>query len=105
MENTGLHININSNFLVSGVVHDVLKKSGKYICAVCYSGVGNNAVQCSKYMLWVYKGCIGITKRLVADLSYVCHGCNGEARPINGRTVTEVDVDGTIFNAEAIFAT
>ena len=38
---------------------------------------------------------------LVADPNYVCRRCNDETRPISGRTVTEVDVDGTMLHVEA----
>ena len=41
----GLHVNMKkTKFLVSGVDLDVLKSSGKYSCAVCISGVGNNSI-------------------------------------------------------------
>ena len=63
MESKGLHVNMEKTmFLVSGVGHDVLKKSGKYPCAVCCSGVDNNSIHCSQCMLWVHKKCGGITK-------------------------------------------
>ena len=52
-------------------------------------------------MLWVHK-CSGITKRLVADSNSVCLRCKNESQPIDGRTVTEVDVDGTMLDVEAI---
>ena len=45
----------------------------------------------------------GITERLVADQTYVCHSCNSNARPIDIRTVTEVDADSTIPDMEATF--
>ena len=35
-----------TKFLVCGVGHDILKTSGKYPCAVCCSGVGNNSIKC-----------------------------------------------------------
>ena len=54
-------------------------------------------------MLWVYKKCSGITKQLVEDLNYVCPRCKGESWPINGRNVTEVDVDRTMFDVETTF--
>ena len=103
MESKGLHINKETKFLVSGVEHDVLKRSGKYPFAACSSGVGNNSIHCSQYMQWVHKKCSGITKWLVANSNYVCLKCKGEAQPINGRTVTEVDFDGTMLDVEATF--
>ena len=45
--------------------------------------------------------CSGITKRL--DPNYNCLRCKGESRPIDGRTVTEVDVDSTMLDVEATF--
>ena len=93
-------LKLSSSELVFDDGHDVLKKSGKYPCAVCCSGVGNNSIQCSQLMLWVPKKCSGIAKRLVADSNYVCHRC---LRPIDGRTVTEVGVDGTMLDGEATF--
>ena len=95
MESKGIRVHMKTkiNFLVSGVGHDALKESGKCPCAVCCIGVGNNSIWCSECMLWVNKRYSVITKGMVADPIYVCHMCNGEARPIDGRTVTEVDVD------------
>ena len=104
MDSKGLHINMmETKFLVSGVDHDVLKKSGKYPCAACSSGVDNNSIQCSQCIQWVHKKCSGITKWLVDNLNYVCRKCKGGDRSINGRTVTEVDVDGTMLDVEATF--
>ena len=74
----------NEENQVSGVGHDILKKSGKYSCTVFCSDVGNNSIQCSQYMLWVHKRYRGITKRLVAVPNYVCRMCNGEGRFIDG---------------------
>ena len=104
MESRELHVNMKktkyTKFLVSGVGHAVVKKSGKYPCAACSSGVGNNSIQCSQCMWWVHKKCSGITKQLVAASNHVCRRCKGEARPIIGRTV---DVDGTMLDVEATF--
>ena len=91
MERKELRVNMRkTKFLVSGVGHGVLKKSDKYPCAVSCCGVGNNSIQYSHCMLWVHNRCSGITKRLVADPNYVCCRCNGEVRPIDGRTVTNL---------------
>ena len=56
-----------------------------------------------KRMLWVQKKCSDITMRLIAGLNHVCHMCNSQAWPISGRTVTEVDVDGTMLDVEVTF--
>ena len=75
MESKGLRVNIKKTmFMVSGVDLDVLKKSGKYFCAVWCKDVGNNSIKCSQCKLWVHKECSGITKRLEADAYYICRG-------------------------------
>ena len=104
MESKGTYVKMKKNkFLVFGDGHYVLMKSGKYPRAACSSGVGSNSIHYSQYMQRVHNQRSGITKRLAADSSYVCHRCKGEARPINGRAVTEVDVDGTMLDVEATF--
>ena len=45
--------------------------------------------------------CSNITGRLVADANYICPGDHGESRPIDGRPVTQVNVDGTKPEVEA----
>ena len=45
----------------------------------------------------------GITRWLVEDPNFNCLRCKGESRPIDGGTVTEVDVDGTMLDVEATF--
>ena len=97
-----------TKFLVSGDDNDVLQKFSKYSCAVCSSGVGRNFILCSQCKLWAHKTCNGITKRLVEDPGYICPkckrpGCKGEFRPIDGGSVTEVDVDGTMLDVEPAF--
>ena len=64
---------------------DVLQKSGKYPCAVCCKGVGNNSIECSQYKLWVHKE----------------H--KGESLPIDGRPMTWVDVEDTKIDVEDTF--
>ena len=52
MESKGLCVNMKkTKFLVSGHRRDVLKESGKYPCAVCCRGVGNNYIHCSQCIL------------------------------------------------------
>ena len=48
MEKKGLHVNMGkTKIMESGINLDVLKKSGKYTCGVCQSGVGSsNAIFC-----------------------------------------------------------
>ena len=80
--------------MVSGQQLDVLAKSGKYPCSVCLSGTGRNAILCGKCSSWVHKKCSGINGRLIADPEYVWPRCLGNARPIDGRPIKEVEVDG-----------
>ena len=47
-----------------------------------------------------HSACFGSTRSAVVSL---CDWCNGEARPIDSRTVTDVDVDGTMLDVAAIF--
>ena len=104
MESKGFLVDMKkTKFLVSGDSHDVLEKSGKCPFAVCCSGVGCNSILCSQCMLWVHKQCSGMTKQLVLDENYVHPKYKGESRPIDGRTVTEVDVDSTMLDVETTF--
>ena len=104
MESKGLCVNMKkTKFLVFGDDQDFLQKSGKYPCAVCCSGVGRNSILCSQCMLWLHKTCSGITKLLIKYPIYICPRCKGESQPINGWTVTEVDVDSTMLDVEATF--
>ena len=86
MESKGLYVNMKTKFLVSVDDHNVLKKYGKYPCAVWCSGC--KPILYSRCMLWVHKKCSGIIKQLVPDENYVCPRFKGESRPIDGRTVT-----------------
>ena len=103
MEHKGFHINMKTKFLVSGVDRDVLKDSGKYQCTVCHFGCGINTISCSQCKLWVHKKCSSITGCLKADPSFVCLHCQGPARPIDGRLVTQVNMNGTMLNIKATF--
>ena len=104
MESKGLRVNMRkTKILISGAGLDVLKDSGKFPCAVCRSGVGRNSIFCRLCELWVHKNCSGITGRLVPDPDYVCPRCRGEARPIDGRPVTQVVVDGATLDVVPTF--
>ena len=105
MESKGHHVSMKkkNKFLVSGDGHNVLKKFGKYPCAVCCNGVSCSSILCSQCILWIHKKYSRITKRLALDENYVFPRCKGESRPIYGRTVTEVDVEGTILDVEIAF--
>ena len=57
-------------------------------------GVGRNAVFCGRYLSWIHKKCSGIKGSLRRDPDFSCAACLGKARPIDGRLVKEVLVDG-----------
>ena len=54
-----------------------------------------NSIQCSQcmYMYWVHKKCSGVRGRLAEDPDYACQRFCDQARPIDNRPVTQVDVD------------
>jgi len=73
-------------------------------CQVCQNGVGaSNAIKCLKCTHRVHKRCSGIQGRIVANPNYVCPRCRGQACPIDGKTVKQVHVDGTLLDVEASF--
>ena len=76
-----------------GINLDVLKKSGKYPCGVCQSGVGSSiAIFCGGCKRWVHKKCSGIKGPLRPDPEFRCARCLGTARAIDERDVSEVEV-------------
>ena len=68
-----------------------VQSSGEYRCAVCRTGVGNNSIYCNGCKLWVHKKCSGL-QRLTPNPDYRCARCMGNARPIDGRPQSEVQV-------------
>ena len=94
MEKKGLRVNMGkTKIMESGINLDVLKKSGKYPCGVCQSGVGSsNAVFCGDCKLWVHKKCSGIKGPLRPDPEFRCARCLGTSRAIDEREVSEVEV-------------
>ena len=104
MESKGLRVNMGkTKFLISGTGLDLLQDSGKFPCAVCRTGVGANSIQCSQCKMWVHKKCSGIPGRLVINPNFVCKRCSGDARPIDGRPVTSIVVDGSTLDCDATF--
>ena len=72
----------------SGINMDVLKKSGKYPCAVCLTGVGStNAILCGGCERWVHKKCSGIKGRLLPDSDFRWVRCLGTARAIERQSL------------------
>ena len=94
MEKKGLQVNMGkTEIMESGINLDVLKKSGKYPCGVCLTGVGStNAIQCDGCERWVHKKCSGIKGRLLPQSEFMCARCLGTARAIDGRQTLEVEV-------------
>ena len=92
-----------TKILVSGVGLDLLERSGKFPCAVCCKGVGVNSILCSTCNLWVHKKCSGIAGRITNNPLYVCPRCQGTARPIDGRPITDTVVDRDNLDVENAF--
>ena len=104
MENSGLRVSMmKTSFMISGAGLDVLCDSGALPCAVCRVGVGANSISCSQCKLWVHKKCSGIKGRLNVTPDYVCPRCLDQARPIDGRPITQVEEDGTLLEVKASF--
>ena len=61
---------------------------------LCLKRIGSNFFFCGGYSSWVHKKCSGVSGHLKSDASFRCKRCTGQARPINGRPMTEVTVDG-----------
>ena len=82
MEKRGLHVNMGkTKIMETGINLDVLKKSGKYPCGVCLTGVcSTNEILCDGCKRWVHKKCSGIKGRLppervqVSPMSWDCQG-------------------------------
>ena len=94
MEKKGLHVNMGkTKVMESGINLNVLKKSGKYLCGVCQSGVdSSNAIFCGGCKRWVHKKCSGIKGPLRPDPEFRCTRCLRTARAIDEREVSEVEV-------------
>ena len=94
MEKKGLRVNIGkTKIMESGINLDVMKKSGKYPCGVCQSGVGSsNAIFCGGCKRWVHKKCSSIKGPLRPDPEFRCARCLGTAQAIDEREVSEVEV-------------
>ena len=97
MEKKGLRMNMEkTNIRVSGIILDLLKKSGMDPCGVCQPRVGNNAIFCGGCFCWIHKKCSGIKGPMCPDTDFRCARCLGTAWPIDGRTVMEMKADEAI---------
>ena len=103
MEKKGLRVNAGkTKVMICGRGLDLLQSSGDYPCAVCCTGVGNNSIYCNGCKLWVHKKCSGL-QRLTPNPDYRCARCMGNARPIDGRPQSEVQVGPDKFEVVASF--
>ena len=92
MEKKGLRVNAGKTKVQAcGTGLDLLQSSGEYPCAVCRTGVGNNSIYCNGCKHWVHKKCSGL-QQLTPNPDYRCARCMGNARPIDGRPQSEVQV-------------
>ena len=94
MEKKGLSVNNGkTNIMESGINLDVLKKSGKYPCGVCLTGVGStNAILCDGWKRCVHKKCSGIKGPLPPESEFRCARCLWTTRAIDERQSFEVEV-------------
>ena len=95
MEKKGLRVNMGkTKIMESGINLDVLKKSGKYPCGFCLTGVGStDAILCGGCESWVHKKCRGIKGHLLPDSEFrPCARCLGTARAIDERQSLEFEV-------------
>ena len=88
--------------MICGTGLDLWQSSGEYPCAVCRTGVGNNSIYCKGCKLWVHKKCSGL-QRLTPNPDYRCARCMGNARPIDGRPQSEVQVRSDKLEVVASF--
>ena len=82
MEKKCLRVNMGkTKIMESGIKLDVLKKSGKYSCGVCLTGVGTTmAILCDGCERYVHKKCSGMKGRLLPESEFTCARCLGTAR-------------------------
>ena len=95
MEGKGLTSGIDmgkTKVLISGPGFNLLQKPDKDPCAVCLKDIGTNSIFCGGCSSWVHKKCIGISGPLKPDPSFRYKRCTGQARPVDGRPMTEVTV-------------
>ena len=94
MEKKGLRVNMGkTKMMESGINLDVLKKSGKYPCGVCLTGVGRtNAIQGGGCGGWVHGRCGGIGGRLLRGGGFTCAQCLGAAGAVGGEQSLGVGV-------------
>ena len=104
MEAKGLRVNMpKTKVMICEADSNPLKKSGKYPCGVCRSGVGSNSIYCSTCSHWVHKACSGIKGRLKPDPEFTCSRCLGTARPINVQLIKNISIGEDTLDVEPSF--
>ena len=94
-EKNGLRVNVaKTKVLVSGRNLNTLKKSGKFICGVCFAGVGRNSIFCSTCSCWVHKKCSNVNGPLINVVNFTCARCSGLARTVDARPYETVTFSG-----------
>ena len=90
MKEKGLRVNAGKmKIMICGMDLALLQSSGKFLCAVCRTGVSSNSIFCNSCKQhWVRKKCSGL-KRLTKDSDY---RYQGTARLLDGRSQREVQV-------------
>ena len=73
---------MKTKVMVCGNHLNMLKKSGCFLCSVCFNGVGCNWIFFEGCKNWVHKKCCGIR----------CARSLGTARPMDGRKITKVQM-------------
>ena len=79
LNSKGLRVNVDkTKVLVSREGGGTAVVEGRWPCAVCRKGVGNNSVRCTRCDQWVHYRCSGVRGRLQDEGNYVCGVCRGE---------------------------
>ena len=101
MERGGLRVNMDkTKGMVTGGRMDENIQVGKWPCACCGKGVGNNSIRCGQCGKWCHQRCSGL-RRVQGVQGFVCPRCQGERRrvdeeaidmswPVDGGTLEEV---------------
>ena len=92
-----------SKDLISGPGCDVFQKSGKDPCGVKLKGVDTNSIFCGGCSSSIHNKISGIPGSLKPDTSFRCKRCTGQARPIDGRLMTEVTMGREKFQVVPSF--
>ena len=79
--------------MISGSEIGKNRDEGRYLCAVCRKGVGNNSIYCKVCKLCVHKHCSGIKGRLKTDQEFKCNSC-AQGECVTAEESVVVNCDG-----------